>query len=48
MRMDGHEVLRGGGDGTSTGKEDGGEGAVAYAIDHFEFWLVILCISDKL
>ena len=48
MGMDDHEVLRGGGDGTSTGKEDGGEGAVAYAIDHFDFRLVILCISDRL
>ena len=46
--MDDHEVLCGGVDGTSTGKEDGGEGAVAYAIDHLEFWLVILCISDRL
>ena len=48
MGMDDLEVLRGGGDGTSTGKEDSGEGAVAYAIDHFEFRLVILCISDIL
>jgi len=48
MGMDDLEVLRGGGDGTSTGKEDSGEGAVAYAIDHFDFRLVILCISDRL
>ena len=50
----------GGGGSIYTGKEDGGEVAVApdsqlevasivmVAIDPFEFWLVILYISDRL